>query len=79
FFASLLSKLYELRSFQPVEIVKEINQLFVDELDLVREASNASQIRRTFADSAIPYVPKISWEYTSTTVMVMERVGGVRV
>ncbi|ABO46629.1 ubiquinone biosynthesis regulatory protein kinase UbiB [Francisella tularensis] len=79
FFATLLSKLKEIRRFKPVEIVKEINQSFFDELDLVREASNASQIRRNFEDSAIHYVPKIYWEYTSSTVMVMERVGGVRV
>lgn len=79
FFATLLSKLKEIRRFKPVEIVKEINQSFFDELDLVREASNASQIRRNFENSAIHYVPKIYWEYTSSTVMVMERVGGVRV
>ncbi|MDE4990531.1 AarF/UbiB family protein, partial [Francisella tularensis subsp. holarctica] len=42
-------------------------------------ASNASQIRRNFEVSAIHYVTKIYWEYTSYTVMVMERVGGVRV
>ena len=78
-FATLLSKLKEIRRFKPVEIVKEINQSFFDELDLVREASNASQIRRNFENSTIHYVPKIYWEYTSSTVMVMERVGGVRV
>ncbi|MDE4994637.1 AarF/UbiB family protein, partial [Francisella tularensis subsp. holarctica] len=43
----------------------------------VLEASNASQIRRNFEDYAKHYVPKIYWEYTSYTVMVMERVGGV--
>ncbi|MDE4938626.1 AarF/UbiB family protein, partial [Francisella tularensis] len=50
-----------------------------DVLVIVREASNASQIRRNFEDSDIHYVPKIYWEYTSSNVMVMERVGGVRV
>ena len=79
FFATLLSKLKEIKRFKPIEIVKEINQSFFDELDLVREASNASQIRRNFEGSTIHYVPKIYWEYTSSTVMVMERVSGVRV
>ncbi|AIT09253.1 ubiquinone biosynthesis protein UbiB [Candidatus Francisella endociliophora] len=79
FFATLLSKLKEIRRFKPVEIVKEINQSFFDELDLVREAANASQIRRNFENSPIHYVPKIYWEYTSPSVMVMERVSGVRV
>ncbi len=79
FFATLLSKLKEIKRFKPVEIVKEINQSFFDELDLVREASNASQIRRNFEGSTIHYVPKIYWEYTSSIVMIMERVSGVRV
>lgn len=79
FFATLLNKLKEIRRFKPVEIVKEINQSFFDELDLMREASNASQIRRNFEDSPIHYVPKIYWQYTSSTVMVMERVNGIRV
>ncbi|AFJ42973.1 ubiquinone biosynthesis regulatory protein kinase UbiB [Francisella orientalis] len=79
FFATLLSKLKEIKRFKPIEIVKEINQSFFDELDLVREASNASQIRRNFEGSTIHYVPKIYWEYTSSTVMVMERVSGVKV
>lgn len=79
FFATLLSKLKEIRRFKPVEIVKEINQSFFDELDLVREAANASQIRRNFENSPIHYVPKIYWQYTSSSVMVMERVNGVRV
>jgi ubiquinone biosynthesis protein len=78
-FAKALNQLKEIRRFKPVEIVKEINQSFFDELDLVREASNASQIRRNFENSPIHYVPKIYWEYTSSTVMVMEKVGGVRV
>ena len=78
-FATLLSKLKVIRRFKPIEIVKEINQSFFDELDLVREAANASQIRRNFENSTIHYVPKIYWEYTSSTVMVMERVGGIRV
>ncbi|ALB01911.1 ubiquinone biosynthesis protein UbiB [Francisella persica ATCC VR-331] len=78
-FATLLSKIKKIRRFKPVEIVKEINQSFFDELDLVREAANASQIRRNFENSTIHYVPKIYWEYTSSTVMVMERVGGIRV
>ncbi|API86279.1 ubiquinone biosynthesis regulatory protein kinase UbiB [Francisella uliginis] len=78
-FAKVLNQLKEIRRFKPVEIVKEINQSFFDELDLVREASNASQIRRNFENSPIHYVPKIYWEYTSSTVMVMEKVSGLRV
>ena len=78
-FAKALRMIKGIRRFKPVEIVSEINQSFFDELDLVREASNASQLRRNFEGNPLHYIPKIYWEYTSSTVMVMEKVGGVSV
>ncbi len=78
-FAKALRMIKGIRRFKPVEIVNEINQSFFDELDLVREASNASQLRRNFEENPIHYIPKIYWEYTSSSVMVMEKVGGVSV
>jgi ubiquinone biosynthesis protein len=78
-FAKALRMIKGVRRFKPVEIVNEINQSFFDELDLVREASNASQLRRNFEGNPLHYIPKIYWEYTSSTIMVMEKVGGVSV
>ena len=78
-FAKALSLFKSFRRFKPVEIVSEINQSFFDELDLVREAANAAQLRRNFENSRIHYIPKIHWELTSASVLVMEKVGGVRV
>ncbi|AXA33229.1 ubiquinone biosynthesis regulatory protein kinase UbiB [Francisella adeliensis] len=77
--AKTLALFNGIKRFKPVEIVGEINQSFFDELDLVREASNASQLRRNFEGNPIHYIPKIHWEYTSSSVMVMEKVGGVSV
>lgn len=62
---------------RPVELVAEFEQTLLDELDLMREAANASQLRRNFADSRIMYVPKICWHYTRDDVMVMERIYGI--
>ena len=78
-FAKALRSIKSVRRFKPVEIVNEINQSFFDEIDLVREASNASQLRRNFEGNPLHYIPKIYWEYTSSTIMVMEKVGGVSV
>ena len=78
-FAKILRLLKDVRRFKPVEIINEINQSFFDELDLMREASNASQLRRNFEGNPVHYIPKIYWEYTGSTVMVMEKVGGVSV
>ena len=67
------------KRLHPVELVAEFENTIVDELDLQREAANASQLRRNFINSPNLYVPKIYWEYVHTQVMVMERIHGVRI
>lgn len=67
------------RRFHLIELVAEFESTIVDELDLQREAANASQLRRNFSSSTDLYVPKIYWEYSHTQVMVMERIHGVRI
>jgi ubiquinone biosynthesis protein len=67
----------ESRRLKPLEIVCEYEQTILDELDLLREAANASQIRRNFAGSALLYVPEVYWDYCRTDVMVMERIRGI--
>ncbi len=62
---------------RPVEVVREYEKTIIDELDLMREAANASQIRRNFAGSMLLYVPEVYWDYCRKSVMVMERVHGV--
>ncbi len=65
------------KRLRPVEIVTEFEKTILDELDLMREAANASQLRRNFRESSIIYVPEVYWEYTRTNVMVMERIHGI--
>jgi len=65
------------KRLHPVEVVKEYEKNILDELDLVREAANASQIRRNFAEDSSLYVPAIYWAYTHENVMVMERIYGI--
>lgn len=67
------------RRLRPVEVVEDYRQVILDELDLGREAANASQLRRNFADGALVYVPEIFWDYTRHRVMVMERIRGIPV
>lgn len=62
-----------------VELVAEFEHTIVNELDLVREASNATLLRRNFADSTKMYVPKVYWTYSQPHIMVMERIYGVRI
>src|SRR5688572_8049629 len=62
---------------RPVELVREYEKTILDELDLMREAANAAQLRRNFADSRLLYVPEVYWDHCRKNVMVMERVRGV--
>ena len=65
------------RRLRPTEVVDEFNRTLRDELDLRREAANASQLRANFADSDMMYVPRVYWELTRRPVMVMERISGI--
>jgi len=67
------------KRLRPVEVVKEYKQTIFDELDLKKEAANASQLRRNFTPSNMLYVPEVHWDYCSTKVMVMERIYGAPV
>ncbi|OGT64285.1 MAG: ubiquinone biosynthesis regulatory protein kinase UbiB [Gammaproteobacteria bacterium RIFCSPHIGHO2_12_FULL_45_9] len=67
------------RRLKPVALVAEFARTLLDELDLSREAANASQLKRNFADSRIMYVPKIYWDFVHPRVMVMERIYGIRI
>jgi ubiquinone biosynthesis protein len=65
------------RRLRPVEVVDEFNKTLQDELDLRREAANASQLRANFADSDMLYVPRVYWDLTRREVMVMEWITGI--
>ena len=67
----------EARRVRPEEVVQEYRKTILDELDLMREAANAAQLRRNFAGSSLLYVPEIYWDYCRVNVMVMERIHGI--
>ncbi len=61
------------RRLKPREVVAEFDKYLHDELDLVREAGNCSQLRRNFTGSPLLYMPEVQWDWCEQTVMVMER------
>ena len=69
----------QIRRLRPVEVVAEYEKTIIDELDLMREAANASQLRRNFENSSDLYVPEVHWDYTHKDVMVMERIYGISI
>jgi ubiquinone biosynthesis protein len=67
------------RRLRPVEVVADYELVILDELDLGREAANASQLRRNFDNSSLLYVPQVYWDYTGRNVFAMERISGIPV
>ncbi len=67
------------KRLRPVEVVHEMEKTLLDELDLSREAANATQLRRNFLDSDMLYVPEVYWDYVRENVLVMERIYGIPV
>lgn len=65
------------KRLKPRLVVAEFNKYLHDELDLMREASSASQLRRNFPDSPLLVVPEMYWDWCSSTVMVMQRMKGI--
>ena len=63
----------------PTEIVAEFEKTIYDELDLQREAANASVLKKNFAGSKDLYIPHIFWDYTKEKVMVQERIHGISI
>lgn len=67
------------RRLRPVEVVNDYERTIFDELDLQREAANASQLRRNFENSDLIYIPEVHWDFTNQHVLVMERIYGIPV
>jgi len=67
------------RRLRPCEVIAEFEKILYDELDLLREAANASQLRRNFSNTELLYVPEVYWPWCRPDVMVMERIYGIQV
>lgn len=67
------------RRLRPREVVREYEKTLLDELNLLREAANAIQLRRNFENSSMLYIPEIYPDYCRENVLVMERIHGIPV
>jgi ubiquinone biosynthesis protein len=65
------------RRLRPLDVIEEFDHYLHDELDLVREAANANQLRRNFADSTLLRIPEMYWDWCAQNVIVMQRVHGI--
>ena len=78
--AALVERLWrDGKRLRPREVVAEFKKYLHDELDLMREAANAAQLRRNFLESRQLLVPEMYWDYCSENAIVMQRMGGIPV
>jgi ubiquinone biosynthesis protein len=78
--AELVERAYDDgKRLRPREVVAEFEKTIFDELDLIREAANASTLRRNFIDGTLLYVPEVYFDYCHRDVMVMEKIDAIPV
>src|SRR5574337_903904 len=65
------------KRLKPREVVAEFDKYLHDELDLVREAANAAQLRRNMQRLDLVLIPEMIWDYCMPEVIVMQRMEGV--
>src|SRR5437868_695771 len=65
------------KRLKPRQVVAEFDKYLHDELDLVREAANAAQLRRNMESLGLVLIPEMVWELCTQDVIVMERMDGV--
>jgi len=65
------------KRLRPVAVVDEFEKTLGNEIDLMREAANASQLKRNFAGSDLLYVPEVHWDLCRRNVLTLERIEGV--
>ncbi len=65
------------KRLKPREVVAEFDKYLHDELDLVREAASAAQLRRNMAGLDLVLIPEMFWDFCTSDVIVMERMKGV--
>lgn len=71
--------LHDARRLRATEVIAEYDKSIHDELDLVKEGSNAAQLKRNFEGSPLLYIPEINWDLTHSGVLVSERIRGIPV
>ena len=77
-FARLAERYWpEAHRLHPIEVVAEFEKSLRHELDLMREAASAAQLKRNFSDSDKLYVPEVHWDYCRPNVLTIERIHGI--
>ena len=78
--ANTASKHWEAaRAYDLTGLMEEFAQTLRSELDYLQEGRNADRFQLNFEDSAAISIPKVYWEQTTSRVLTMERMHGMKV
>ena len=77
--AELIEERLRPERFSPREFVAEFSRVLRREMDYHLEAGNIERFRRAWADERRVRIPKVYWELTTSRVLVMEYLQGVKV
>jgi len=64
--------------YRVVELVEEFRRTLLQEMDYLAEGRNTEHFRQNFRGEATVYIPKVCWEYSTSRVLTMEYVAGVK-
>lgn len=79
-FAGLVERrIPESRRYEPCGLVDDFARSIRHELDFVREGLNIDRFRKHFSDSPIIYIPKVYWELTTSKVLTLEYIDGIKI
>jgi ubiquinone biosynthesis protein len=79
YFAEKIEKSFEIgKIISFVDLVKEFERSIFRELDMYVEAGNIERFIHNFRDSEELYIPKVHWDYTARSVLVMEHIDGIK-
>ncbi|XP_009414258.1 protein ACTIVITY OF BC1 COMPLEX KINASE 3, chloroplastic-like [Musa acuminata AAA Group] len=74
----LINKYVDIITSDVVALIDEFAKRVYQELNYVQEGQNARRFKKFYADKEYVLVPDIYWDYTSTKVLTMDWVNGVK-
>jgi ubiquinone biosynthesis protein len=79
YFAARFERAFDLgRIIGAVNLVKEFERTIFRELDMLIEAGSIERFTKSFEDVEEICIPKVYWDYTSKSVLVMEHIEGIK-
>lgn len=73
------SRLPSAKNYDFEGIAREFTQTLLRELDYIQEGRNADRFRENFEGDERVYIPYVYWDFTSSGVITMERISGLRI